>query len=65
MPIIRTAKEDIGREIVANVVALGAVVALTDVVSRESCEKAVLALAGHTFDRPICYCTAECYRNSY
>ncbi len=43
MPIMRTAKEDIGREIVANVVALGAMIALTDVVSREAGEKAVLA----------------------
>ncbi|BCR04587.1 2-oxoglutarate ferredoxin oxidoreductase subunit gamma [Desulfuromonas versatilis] len=43
MPIMRTAKEDLGREIVANVVALGAMIALTDVVSREAGEKAVLA----------------------
>jgi 2-oxoglutarate ferredoxin oxidoreductase subunit gamma len=42
-PIIRTAKDDIGREIVANVVALGAMVALTDIVSYEACEKAVLS----------------------
>ena len=33
MPIMRTAAEDIGREIVANVVALGAMIALTGVVS--------------------------------
>ncbi|OHB25824.1 MAG: 2-oxoglutarate ferredoxin oxidoreductase subunit gamma [Desulfuromonadaceae bacterium GWC2_58_13] len=43
MPITRTAKEDLGREIVANVVALGAMIALTGVVSREAGEKAVLA----------------------
>ncbi|NLV24023.1 MAG: 2-oxoacid:ferredoxin oxidoreductase subunit gamma [Deltaproteobacteria bacterium] len=42
LPIIRTAKEEIGREIVANVVALGAMVALTGIVSFESGEKAVL-----------------------
>jgi len=42
-PIIRTAKEDIGREIVANVVALGAMVALTDIVSFEAGEEAVLS----------------------
>jgi 2-oxoglutarate ferredoxin oxidoreductase subunit gamma len=41
-PIIRTAKEEIGREIVGNVVALGAMIALTDVVARDSGEKAVL-----------------------
>lgn len=49
MPIIRTAKEEIGREIVANVVALGAMIALTDVVSRESGEKAVLAKVPEAF----------------
>jgi 2-oxoglutarate ferredoxin oxidoreductase subunit gamma len=48
-PIIRTAKEDIGREIVGNVVALGAMVALTDVVSREAGEKAVLARVPEAF----------------
>lgn len=42
-PIIRTAKEDLGREIVANVVALGAMVALTDIVSYEAGEQAVLS----------------------
>ncbi|MDY0269565.1 2-oxoacid:acceptor oxidoreductase family protein [Trichloromonas sp.] len=41
-PIVRTAKLEIGREIVANVIALGAMVALTDVVDREIGEKAVL-----------------------
>ncbi len=49
IPIMRTAKEDIGREIVANVVALGAMIALTDVVSRESGEKAVLAKVPEAF----------------
>jgi len=49
MPIMRTAKEDIGREIVANVIALGAMIALTDVVSRESGEKAVLAKVPEAF----------------
>jgi 2-oxoglutarate ferredoxin oxidoreductase subunit gamma len=43
MPIMRTAKDDIGREIVANVVALGAMIALTGVVSREAGETAVLS----------------------
>ena len=42
-PIISTARNELGREIVANVVALGAMVALTGVVSREAGEKAVLA----------------------
>ena len=49
IPIMRTAKEDIGREIVANVVALGAMIALTDVVSREAGEKAVLAKVPEAF----------------
>lgn len=48
-PIIRTAKEEIGREIVGNVVALGAMIALTDVVSREAGEKAVLAKVPEAF----------------
>lgn len=42
LPIINTAKNDLGRAIVANVVALGAMVALTGVVRRESGEEAVL-----------------------
>ncbi len=48
-PIIRTAKEEVGREIVGNVVALGAMIALTDVVSREAGEKAVLAKVPEAF----------------
>ncbi|BEP29048.1 2-oxoacid:acceptor oxidoreductase family protein [Helicovermis profundi] len=42
-PIIKIAKEVIGKAIVSNIVALGAIVALTDVVSRESIEKAILS----------------------
>jgi len=49
MPIVRTAKVEIGREIVANVIALGAMIALTDVVSRESGEKAVLRKVPEAF----------------
>ncbi|MDO9080844.1 MAG: 2-oxoacid:acceptor oxidoreductase family protein, partial [Desulfuromonadales bacterium] len=41
MPIMRTAKDVVGREIVANVVALGAMIALTDAVSREAGLQAV------------------------
>lgn len=48
-PIINTAKNDVGREIVANIVALGAMVALTGVVSKESAEKAVLARVPEAF----------------
>ena len=48
-PIINTAKNEVGREIVANIVALGAIVALTGVVSRESAEKAVLARGPEAF----------------
>jgi 2-oxoglutarate ferredoxin oxidoreductase subunit gamma len=43
IPIISIAKNEVGRTIVANIVALGAMVALTEIVSRESAEKAVLA----------------------
>ena len=49
MPIMRTAKEELGREIVANVVALGAMVALTGVVPREDGLKAVLAKVPEAF----------------
>lgn len=49
MPIMRTAKDEVGREIVANVVALGAMIALTDVVSREAGLKAVLAKVPKAF----------------
>jgi 2-oxoglutarate ferredoxin oxidoreductase subunit gamma len=42
MPIMRTAQDEVGRVIVANVVALGAMIALTDVVKRDSGEEAVL-----------------------
>ncbi|PLX85678.1 MAG: 2-oxoglutarate ferredoxin oxidoreductase subunit gamma [Desulfuromonas sp.] len=49
MPIMRTAQDEIGRAIVANVVALGAMIALTDVVSKEAGEKAVLAKVPEAF----------------
>ena len=48
-PIINTAKNEVGRTIVANIVALGAMVALTGVVSKESAEKAVLARVPEAF----------------
>ena len=43
MPIMQTAKLDLGREIVANIVALGAMVALTGIVSRKNAEQAVMS----------------------
>jgi 2-oxoglutarate ferredoxin oxidoreductase subunit gamma len=49
LPIMRIAKDELGREIVANVVALGAMIALTDAVSREAGEKAVLARVPEAF----------------
>jgi 2-oxoglutarate ferredoxin oxidoreductase subunit gamma len=49
LPIMRLAKEEIGREIVANVIALGAMIAMTGVVERESGEKAVLAKVPEAF----------------
>ena len=48
-PIINTAKNEVGREIVANIVALGAMVALTGVVTKEAAEKAVLARVPEAF----------------
>ena len=49
IPIINTAKVDVGREIVANIVALGAMVALTKTISRENAEKAVLSSVPEAF----------------
>ncbi len=43
MPILRTASEDIGKAVVANIVALGAITALTGKVRIESVEKSVLS----------------------
>lgn len=48
-PIINTAKNEVGREIVANIVALGAMVALTGQVTRENAEKAVLSSVPEAF----------------
>lgn len=42
VPITRLAREELGREIVANIVALGVLVALTHVVPAEALERAVL-----------------------
>ncbi len=42
VPILRTAKENVGRAIVANIVAVGFIAEFTQLVSRESVEKAVL-----------------------
>jgi 2-oxoglutarate ferredoxin oxidoreductase subunit gamma len=43
LPITATAKEELGRDLFANIVALGAIVELTDVVTKESLVKAVLS----------------------
>lgn len=43
IPILDTAANDLGKSVVANIVALGATVGLTGVVSEEAIEKAVLA----------------------
>ncbi len=43
LPIIRTATEEIGKAFVANIVALGAITALTKKVTLASVEKAVLS----------------------
>ena len=42
LPITRLARERLGREIVANIVALGAITVLTGVVSREAVTRAVM-----------------------
>lgn len=43
LPIITSAKDEVGKAIVANIVALATLVELTKVVSHESLKKAVLA----------------------
>lgn len=45
IPIARIARETTGRAITANTVALGVLVGLTDLVSREAIEKAIAARA--------------------
>ncbi len=42
LPCSRMAKENLGREVVANIVALAALVAITGAVSKESLEEALL-----------------------
>ncbi len=43
LPIIKTASEEVGKSIVANIVAIGIIAGLTAVVSKENIEKAMLA----------------------
>lgn len=43
LPLIRTAREKVGKVMTTNIVALGALVALSGIVKRESIKKAVLA----------------------
>jgi 2-oxoglutarate ferredoxin oxidoreductase subunit gamma len=43
IPFIRIAREEIGKAIVANIVALGAIVRLTQAVSEPAAEQAILA----------------------
>ncbi len=43
VPIIKTAINEVGKEIVANIVALGLIVGLTKIVSEESLEAAILS----------------------
>lgn len=43
LPIIKTAINEVGKEIVANIVMLGLIVGLTGIVTRESLEAAILS----------------------
>jgi len=43
IPATKTAKEELGRVIVANIVMLGALVTATGIISKEAMEKAVLS----------------------
>lgn len=42
LPIIETANKNVGKVIVANIVSLGALIAVTKIVSKKSIEKAVM-----------------------
>ncbi len=42
VPILRTAREEVGKSIVANMVALGVITKITGVVSQEAAENAIL-----------------------
>lgn len=42
LPIIETARKEVGKEIVANIVALGLIVGITNVVTRENLERAIM-----------------------
>ena len=43
VPLVRLAREKVGKAIVANIVALGVIVRLSRVVSEEAVEEAILA----------------------
>lgn len=43
MPIIDAARNDIGKEIVANIIALGVIVELTQIVSKDNLEATILS----------------------
>lgn len=43
VPIIKTATEEIGKSIVANIIAIGLITEITGVVSKESVENAILS----------------------
>ena len=43
VPIIKTAINEVGKEIVANIVLLGLIVGLTEIVTRESLESAIMS----------------------
>lgn len=47
LPITHTAREDLGKALFANIIALGAIVKLTDIVSEASLFKAVLDRVPH------------------
>ena len=49
IPIVNTAKNKVGKVITANIVALGALVQITKIVSKEAIEKAVLARVPKAF----------------
>lgn len=43
LPIISTAEDKLGKPMVANIIALGTIVGITNIVSKDSLEKAVLS----------------------
>lgn len=61
LPILKIAKHDVGRVITANMVALGAMVAITGVVSRDNADQAVVS----SFPEPFIDVNRKAFNRGY